>query len=137
MIRGEPDRPRVGADVRDAQRTRLADECAEEPVAGRWITERGALLGSDPDRDELLDRPAIGREHTQGSIPGAREVHRELDDPLEHRIEGQLRSERHPGLDQPPVALLRVPPGHGARVAQAGPNLSWASPGPGGAIRPV
>ena len=87
MVRREPDRPRVGADVRDPQRTSLADERAEEAVAGRGVTERGALFGRDPDRDELLDRPAVGCEHPEGSVSRVGEVDRQLDDPQEHRVE--------------------------------------------------
>ena len=88
MIRGEPDRPRVGADVGDPQWTGFGDERAEEAVAGRRVAERGAFLGRDPDRDELLDQPPIGREHAERSISRVGEVDRQLDDPQEHRVEG-------------------------------------------------
>jgi hypothetical protein len=58
------------------------------PWPGRRVTERGALFGRDPDRDELLDRPSIGRKHPERAVPSAGEVDRELDDPQEHRVEG-------------------------------------------------
>jgi len=57
-------------------------------VSGRRVTERRALFGRDPHRDEFFDRSAVGREHAEGSVACAGEVDRELDDPQQHRVEG-------------------------------------------------
>ena len=68
-------------------------------MAGRGIADRGALLRRDALGDELLD-PAVLAEHAERSVAGVRDVHRELDDPLQDGVERQLGGEGEPGLDQ-------------------------------------
>ena len=79
----------------------------KDPVTDRRVTDRGALFWGHTDRDELLDRTVIGRQHTESSVPGTGDLDRELDDALQHRVERELRSEDHACLDQSLVALAR------------------------------
>ena len=119
VVRREPHRSRVRADVGDPQRALFAGEGSEQAVAGGRVPERRSFLGRDPDGDEVLDRPAVRRQHAERSVPCAREVHGELDDPLEHRVERELRGEGHAGLDQAAIPVAGgVPPGHGPSVAE-------------------
>ena len=83
----------------------------KEPVAGRRVAEGSAFLRGDPYRDELLDQPAVGREHAERPVPGTGEIDGQLDDAEEHRVERKLRgarimpasiSRRSPSLASPP-----------------------------------
>ena len=107
----------------------LADQGSEQSVADGWVAERRSLLGRDPDRDEVLDRPAVRRQDAERSVACAREVHRELDDPLEHRVERELRGEDHPGLDQAAIPIAGGPLGHGPSVAEVACLTGSRDPG--------
>jgi hypothetical protein len=87
VVRREADRPRVGADVREAERPHLLDEQAQHAVADGRVADRGALLRRDAHRDELLDRTTVRREHAEGPVARAGDLDGELDDALEHGVE--------------------------------------------------
>jgi hypothetical protein len=71
VIRREPDRPRIRADIRDPKRMGFGDEGSQETMARRRVAEGGALLRRDPHRDELFDQPSVGREHTERAVSRA------------------------------------------------------------------
>jgi hypothetical protein len=89
------------------RRAPLADQETEDaaPTAGR--ADGRALLGCHARGDELRDRTVVA-EHTESPISGAGDLARELHDPLEDGVEGELGGQRQARLDQ----LVAAAAGH-------------------------
>jgi hypothetical protein len=111
VVRRKPDRAVVAYDVVQAQRTRVANQHAEDAAAARQLADRGVGLGVDAVRDEALELLAARVEDAESRVACAGQLRGGLNEALEHRVERQLGAERDSGLDEPVergFLLLRV-----------------------------
>ena len=119
---------RIVAEVVQPQRLRVADEHAENSPSSWKVADRGVCLRVDAGREEAL-QPLPGTvDDAQRGVPCAGELSRSLDELLEERVEGELRAQRDPRVDEDAqtieCGLLR----HGAsRRLRAQPRGSGAS----------
>ncbi len=116
MVGRESDRARIVAEVREPERLGLPDQDAEDPPSSRQIADRRVSLRVDTGRQEALEAGACLVDHAERRVPGAGELRGRLDELLQERVEGQLRTERDTRVDKDaqPVerGLLRhIPPG--------------------------
>ena len=88
------------ADVGQAERLGVDNQEPEDPEALREGADAGAGLVVDADRDELREAGAGIVEHTQCAVAGVDERDRALDDPLEHRGDVEVGTDRQDGVEQ-------------------------------------
>ena len=100
MVGREADRARVVGDVVQAEGSRLADEDPEDAAAPRKVADGGARLLVDTRRDEALEPPPGRVDDAERGVPGVGELRGGLDETLQKGVEGQLRAERDPRLDE-------------------------------------
>ena len=86
---------------------RLADQHAEDAAAAREVADRGLRLGVDAGGQEALELRAARVDHAERRVARAGQLGGGLDDPLEQRVERELRGERDPGLEQAPAGGFR------------------------------
>ena len=70
------------------------------PLAAGQLADRGVRLLVDPRRQEALELPAAAIDDTQGRIPGAGQLGGGRHEPLQERLERELRGDRHGRLEQ-------------------------------------
>jgi hypothetical protein len=69
MPRWEPDRARILAEVRQAQRPCLANQDTEDAAAARQVADRRPHLLVDSRGDETLERGSAHGHHTERRVP--------------------------------------------------------------------
>lgn len=106
MIRGEPDRPRVLAQVMKPERRILANQDAQNPPTPWELTDRSVCLGVDARGEEALELGAGAIDHPERCVSRTRELGRRLDEPLQKRINGQLGRDRDTSFDQRTQAIF-------------------------------
>ena len=84
----------------EAERPGVDDQEPEDPESLREGARCGAGLVVDADRDELREAGAGVVEHAQRAVAGVDERHRALDDPLEHRGDVEVGTDRQDGVEQ-------------------------------------
>ena len=84
VSRREADSVGVFADRGQPQRSRVADERAQDTVSERLRSDPTGLLRRQPRRDKLHEPFTVGAQHTQGAVPGPHEVASATHDPSEH-----------------------------------------------------
>ena len=95
--------------VREPQRLRVVDDVPEDPVAGGQVTDRVALLLGEPVGDELLQpRSDPGAITPSATYCASTSRLAALGDLLQYAINGQVRGDRHHGVEQPAEPLLAV-----------------------------
>jgi len=92
VVGREADVARIVRDALQAQGLGIPDENAQDPLADRERSDCLALLGRDAGRDEVQE-PAVRTDDSQGSVSRIRQFDRQLDDPLQHYVERQVRGE--------------------------------------------
>ena len=100
MVRREADRARILGKVRKSQRPRVADEDAEDAAATRKLPDRRVGFRIDPVRHEALQRGSRPVDDAERRVTGAGDPCRRLDDPLEERVERELRVDGDDRLDE-------------------------------------
>jgi hypothetical protein len=85
------ERVRMGADIVQAQRSRMFDQLSEHPPSLRRIADPLPGLRVDPDRQEPLEPTSRCVEHAKRRVPGARQLPRGFDHASEHDIEVEVR----------------------------------------------
>lgn len=89
------------------------------PIAARCSDVIPTVMNSS------IDRSTVRREHAERAVPRIGEVDSELNQALEHRVQGDLGGEDQAGLDQTPVpARIEVLPAHRSSLAQVPPPAS-------------
>ena len=111
MVRREPDRRPVRAQVGQPQRPRVHDQLTEQALALRQRAHRGPGLLVDAHVHEPRDPPVRG-EHAQRPVPGVDQVHRGLHDAAQRRLQLQAGGHGQHRVQQP---LHPVPGGHDLR----------------------
>jgi hypothetical protein len=82
------------AEVGQAQRFRVHDEDAEDPMTlGQWA-DRGSLGIVDANGDELDEPSARLIEDAERAIPRIDQIGRNLDDPAKYLLEVELGADR-------------------------------------------
>ena len=112
VVRREADRARVGGEVVQAERLRVADQDAEDPAAVRQVADPLVCLVVDTGRQEALERAAGAVDHAQRGVLRAGQLGGGLDDPLQDRVERELRRDRDSGVDRSAPAVF-----HGTRLS--------------------
>ena len=128
MVRREPDRRLVLAEVGQPQRVLTEDELAEQPLSLGQGAHLDPRLLLEPDVDEPRDAAGRG-EHTQRPVPRVDEVHRGLHDAAQGRLQLDARGDgkhrvqqalhpapRRDDLGEPPLHLAQ-------QLVQAQPGL--------------
>ena len=90
MAEGEAVRARVVADVGHAQRPRVADEDAEDPVPSGQVADRAVGLRVDPAGQEALELPAAVVEDAERRVARAGQLARHLEHAVEDDLEVEL-----------------------------------------------
>ena len=98
--------PRVRAHVVQAQRMRVGDQHAEHAAPARGVADRPVGLLVDPGGDEALEPLAALVEHADRRVPGAGQLARDVEQPLQERLGVEHGDERAPDLDQPPEPVI-------------------------------
>ena len=82
-----------GSSLRSWRRNgrRVADQRAEDPRPCGQVADRACASRVDAGRDEALEPVAAPVDHAERRVTRAGELHRDLDDSLEQRVERQLR----------------------------------------------
>ena len=106
MVGRKPHRSRMFGERRHANRVRVVDQCAQQPVSFGQVTDQFDLLGRHPDIDELFEG-AVWRHHAEGAVLGADQFDRHLDDSLEHHRQVEMRDDRLVGAQQSAKPPLR------------------------------
>src|SRR5687767_13810621 len=101
MVGREPVRVGVRADVLEAQRPRIPDEEPEDPVAARERTDPRALLVVDSNSQELLELPFLLVQDAERGVARTCDLARDLEYPVEHVREVELRDEGAADFDEP------------------------------------
>ena len=96
----------VRADLRQTQRPRLADQHPEDPAAAGQLADRAMGVLVDTGREEALEALAPLVEHADGRVARARQLARDLEQALEHRLGIELGDERPPDVQQAPQPPL-------------------------------
>ena len=109
MVRREADRARILAEVVQPQRLRVADQDAEDPPAARQLADRRVRLGVDPVVRKRSSCEPLPVDHAQRGVARAGELGGRLDEPLQERVERQLRGQRDACLDQRAQAIFARP----------------------------
>ena len=104
VMRWEADRSWIVRDRLEPERARIGDQRAKDPAPAGKIPDRGHRLGVDARVDEALERRPALVDHAQRGVPRARELRRRLGQLLEQVVEGELRAQRDPGVDEFPQA---------------------------------
>ena len=91
----------VRADVRKAQRARVADQDAEDAPAAGQVADRPMRGGIDPGGQEALELPAVGVEHAERRVPRPCQRAGRLDDTLQDGVVVELRQDLAADVDQP------------------------------------
>ena len=112
MRRRKTDRARILGEVVQPQRLRVTDQHAEDAAAARQGADLGACVGVDAVRDELLEFRPARVDHPERRVAGARQLGRRLHEPVQQRIQRQLRTDDKAGGEQCAQPSL----GHGERV---------------------
>ena len=86
---------RVFGQVVEAQRLRLGDHHPKDAAAVGRLADRGVRRGIDPVGHESLEPRAARVDHPERGVPGAGQVGRGLDEPLQEPLERELRGDRH------------------------------------------
>ena len=122
MVGGEPDRARIVAEGREPERLGLPDQDAEDPPSSGQVADRRVSLRVDARRQEAFETGAGLIDDAERRVPGAGELRRRLDELLEEGVEGELRAQRDPCVDEDAQSVERCllrhqPPGNrGASV---------------------
>ena len=78
------------------------------PVPARQVADARALLVGQAVRHELAQSAVGARaEHAQGHVPGAGQLARDGDDPLQHAVQVQVADQAHDRVEQATQTLLR------------------------------
>ena len=104
MAIGEADRPGVGADIRQSQRSLDLVQVLEEPQALGQVPEPRAFFGGDAGGDEGLYAPGVVEGH-QRAIAGPGQRTGAVYDPLQDGGEVEAPADAKAGLAQPGEAL--------------------------------
>src|SRR5919202_1076949 len=134
----DPLEVRLVADVVQAQRPRIADQDAEDPVAARQVPDGTVGLLVDAERDEPLETLAAVVEDAERGIPRARELLGDLEDTVQEPLDIELGYERTPHIEQAEEALLAEDRlSHGTRDPNrlAGSRRPYSTPTPRGEVR--
>ena len=106
MCEREPIGLGVRADLRQTQRPRLADQHPEDAAPARQFADGAMGVLVDAGGQEALKALAPLVEHADGRVARARQLARDLEQALEHRLGIELGDERPPDLQQAPEPLL-------------------------------
>ena len=98
MVRRKADRARVVREVVQPEWSRLVDQHPEDAAARRRAAEQAPLLVVSPVVMKRRDA-AVGPEHPERGVPGARDARRGLDDRLQRLVEVEPARDRDAGLD--------------------------------------
>ena len=103
-------RPRAGRGMRSSRRSGrgVLDQHAEDAAAARELADRSPVRLADPEGDEALQLVAAPVDHAERRVARARQLGGDPDQRLQDGVEGQLRGDRDPGLDEPPPPLIAV-----------------------------
>ena len=93
---------RVRADIRQAQRSRLSDEHAEHAATAGEVADGAMDVFIDTRRQEALEGLAPLVEYADGGVARTRQLARDVEQTLEHRIGVELGEERPADVQQPP-----------------------------------
>jgi hypothetical protein len=91
VVAREADRPRVLGDVVEAERLRVTDEHSQEPAPPWELADRRVRLGIDARREEPLEALSGAVDHAERGIARGRQLCCGRHDPLEQRVERELR----------------------------------------------
>ncbi len=93
MVRREADRSGVFGQVVETQGLRILNQRAEDAAPAGEVPDGGLRLLVDARDDELLERLPARVDDAQRGVPGPGQLSSRLDDPLQDRVERQLRRE--------------------------------------------
>src|SRR5579862_3307327 len=106
MVGREPDRARIVGEVVQAQRTRVADQHAENSPAAREIPDRRMGLGVDAGREEALELLAGPVDDPERGVARPGQLGRGPDKTLEQCLERELGGERKSSIEECPQPVL-------------------------------
>ena len=107
VVRREPDRARVVAEIGEPKGLRLSNEDAENPSSSWKIADRGMGLRPDASRQEALEAVTRAIDDSQCRVPSAGQLRSGLDELLEKRIERELRAQGDTRVDEDAQAVER------------------------------
>jgi len=102
MVGREPEPVGVLVQIRKAQRARIDDEQAENPVALGQRPDRGPGGIVDAHGDEVGEPRARFVEDAERAICGVDHLHRRRDDPVQHAVQVQVGPDGQYTFEQPP-----------------------------------
>ncbi len=97
VVRGEAEAVGMLAKVGKPDRSRLADQEAEDAVTLRQVADLGSLLGVDAHGEELRQERPGRVEHSECPVLGIGQLGRRFDDALEGRSEVEVGADRDDG----------------------------------------
>ena len=92
--------------IRQPDRFGLSNHEAKDAMATRRRADSGRQLGVDAVGREVLERPPVRRENTNGRVARPDDFCSHLHRPLKHTVEGDLGDERRGGRHELLEALL-------------------------------
>jgi hypothetical protein len=92
---------RMGADVGEPQRLRVADQDPEEPAPVRQVADRPVGLLVDALRDELLERLAPLVEHADRGVASGGDLLGDVEQAVEEDVRVELGEQRTSDVQQP------------------------------------
>ena len=92
-------------EIGQAERQRVTDQFAEQPVTGGKRAHRLDLLGSEPHGDELHEGTVLP-DHPEGAVPRVDQVGRCLHDSAQHLRKAEFAAHRQHGLEQAVQSVL-------------------------------
>ena len=125
MSRREADRARVLREVVQPQRLRLADQHPEDAAPARQVADLRAQVVVDAVGDELLQLDPVRVDHAERRVASAGQLGRRLHEPVEQRVERQLRGDGESRREQ----RTQPPFGDRERVHEAKPTPRAAAAG--------
>ena len=125
MSRREADRARILREVVQPQRPRLADQHPEDAAPARQVADLRAQVVVDAVGDELLQLDPVRVDHAERGIASAGQLGRGLHEPVEQRVERQLRGDGESRREQ----RTQPPFGDRERVHEAKPTPQAAPAG--------
>jgi hypothetical protein len=109
MVRREPVRVGVFANVRKPDRVRIGDQEPQHAAAVRQVADLGVGRGVDAVGDEVDQLGAIGADHAQRAVSRAAQRARRLDDALQRAAQVEVGADADDRVQQGPQPF---PAGH-------------------------